>query len=166
MGDLIPSVAPAIFNGSEFVLGQTIQPGSQDGCVVCRSDVRACVRAYVAIAHTRGWSVLLRVCRCKLAHTIRMSGRHRARTSMSLYSKLMCATLAGWRFGTGWAACCRYNRLCYMALAMLLVFPVTLLRKMTALRFTSVIRCVCVCVCVYMRVCVCIHAFYVHGPAI
>ena len=64
MGDLIPAVAPAIFNGSTFVLGTTALPGSQDGL----------------------------------------------------------------------------NRLCWMAVAMLIVFPVTLLRKMSALKFTSVIR--------------------------
>ena len=34
----------------------------------------------------------------------------------------------------------RYNRLCYMVLAMLLIFPVTLLRQMSALKFTSIIR--------------------------
>eukprot|EP00750_Incisomonas_marina_P023528 INCI5040.10.p1 GENE.INCI5040.10~~INCI5040.10.p1 ORF type:complete len:589 (-),score=76.14 INCI5040.10:177-1943(-) len=63
MGDLIPSVAPGIFNGTEFILGQTLHPGSPDG----------------------------------------------------------------------------YNRLCYMVLAMLLIFPVTLLRQMSALKFTSII---------------------------
>ena len=33
----------------------------------------------------------------------------------------------------------RLNRLVYMALAMLIIFPVTLLRKMTALKFTSAV---------------------------